>query len=107
MFDKTTRQITLIDVAIPIDSNITNKQNDKNNEKITKYADLAIEIKQLWNATKVTTVPIIVGAMGTIHEEFEKLILEKMELKVNVNEIQKFALLGTSNISRYFFSTDF
>ena len=94
MFDKTTRQITLIDVAIPIDNNITNKRN----EKITKYADLAIEIKQLWNATKVTTVPIIVGAMGTIHEKFEKLILEKMELKVNVNEIQKIALLGTSNI---------
>ena len=38
---------------------------------------------------KVTTIPIVVGAMGTIHEKFEKLIFEKIELKVKVNEIQK------------------
>jgi len=103
VIDKTTRRITIIDVAIPVDTNISKKRN----EKITKYADLAIEIKQLWNATKVTTVPIIVGAMGTIHEKFEKLIYDKMSLKVNINEMQKIVLLGTSNISRYFFSTDF
>ena len=103
ILNKISRTATLVDVAVPIDTNISNKRN----EKITKYADLANEIKELWDLRKVTTVPIIVGAMGTIHEKFEKLIFDKLELKVNVYEIQKIALLGTANISRYFFSTDF
>ena len=79
----------------------------KRNEKITKYADLAIEIKQLWNARTVKTVPIIIGATGLIHERFETAIKEKLNIDVDCREIQKIVLLGTANISRYFFSTDF
>ena len=101
--NKRSREIQLIDIAIPLDSNIAQKRN----EKITKYVDLSIEVKQLWNAEKVRTIPIVIGALGSIHENFEKLITEKMDLKINVNEMQKIVLLGTSNISRYFFSADF
>ena len=101
--DKRTREIQLIDIAIPLDSNIAQKRN----EKITKYVDLSLEVKQLWNAQKVYTVPIVIGALGSIHENFQKFIEEKINFKINVNEMQKIVLLGTSNISRYFFSADF
>ena len=53
------------------------------------------------------TVPNIIGACGTIQERFEKLICEKLDKKINTNEIQHFALLGTAIISTHFFSTNF
>ena len=93
----------MIDIAVPLDTNIAQKRN----EKVTKYVDLAIEIKQLWDMDKVSTIPIVIGAMGSIHERFEEIICEKMDLKVNVYEMQKIVLLGTSNISRYFFTASF
>ena len=103
VINKRSQEILLIDIAVPLDSNIAQKRN----EKVTKYVDLALEVKQLWNAQKVTTVPVIIGALGSIHENFEKLIEQKMDLKINVNEMQKIVLLGTSHISRHFFSIDF
>jgi len=103
VINKRKREVNIIDVAVPLDCNIARKRN----EKVTKYVDLSIEIKQLWDMVKVNTIPIVIGAMGSIHERFEKLINEKMDLKVNMNEMQKIVLLGTSHISRYFFSADF
>ena len=37
----------------------------KENEKMSKYLDLARELKKLWNM-KVTVIPIVVGALGTV-----------------------------------------
>ena len=39
--------------------------NLKESEKKEKYLDLAREWKKLWNM-KVTIVPIVIGALGTI-----------------------------------------
>ena len=39
--------------------------NMKESEKKDKYIDLARELKKLWNM-KVTIVPIVIGAFGTI-----------------------------------------
>ena len=103
VLDKEARVVYLIDVAIPTAKNITRKIN----EKITNYADIAIEIKQLWNVRTVKTVPIIIGACGEIHENFEKSITEKLNIEINTKEIQHIVLLSTANISRYFFSADF
>jgi hypothetical protein len=47
----------LIDVAVPGDRNVIQKEA----EKILKYKDLTIEIKHMWNVpTRV--IPIIIGA---------------------------------------------
>ena len=40
-------------------------QNKTESEKTDKYLDLARELKKLWNM-KVTIVPIVIGALGTI-----------------------------------------
>jgi len=51
----------LIDVAIPGDRNVIKKEA----EKILKYKDLTIKIQGMWNV-KVTVIPVITGATGTI-----------------------------------------
>ena len=57
----------MVDFAVPADHRI----NLKGSEKKDKYLDLAREIKKLWNM-KVTTVPIVIGALGTITKRLLK-----------------------------------
>ena len=45
--------------------------NLKEREKRDKYLDLARELKKLWNM-KVTIMPIVIGAFGTITKELFK-----------------------------------
>jgi hypothetical protein len=51
----------LIDVAIPGDRNVTQKEA----EKIVKYKDLTTEIQRMWNV-KTWVVPVIIGATGNM-----------------------------------------
>ena len=52
---------TLIDVAIPEDRNVVQKEA----EKKLKYKSLCIEIERMWNL-KCTVVPVIMGATGIV-----------------------------------------
>ena len=58
---KKKRVCKIVDFAVPADHRI----NLKESEKKDKYLDLARELKKLWNM-KVTIVPIVIGALGTI-----------------------------------------
>jgi hypothetical protein len=51
----------LIDVAIPGERNVIQKEA----EKILKYKDLTIEMQCMWNV-KTRVIPVITGATGTI-----------------------------------------
>ena len=51
----------IVDFAVPADHRI----NLKECEKRDKYLDLARELKKLWNM-KVTIIPIVIGAFGTV-----------------------------------------
>ena len=59
-------------------------------EKKDKYLDLARELKKLWNM-KVTIVPIVIGAFGTVTKELIK-VLEDIEVGGRVKTIQTTAL---------------
>ena len=59
---KDTQEWTLIDIAVPADQNIINTEE----EKVDKDQDLAFEIKRIHGTSKVTVVPIVVGALATI-----------------------------------------
>ena len=61
IINKKKRICKIVDFAVPADHRI----NLKESEKKDKYLDLARELKRVWN-TKVTTVPIVIGALGTI-----------------------------------------
>ena len=80
--------------AVPADRRI----NLKESEKKDKYLDLARELKKLWNM-KVTIVPIVIGALGTITKGLLK-GLEDLEIGGQVKAIQTTALLRTARILR-------
>jgi len=79
---------TLIDVAIPTDRNIVQKEA----EKKLKYKSLCIEIR-LWNL-KCTVVPVIIGATGIVTRSLRK-NLETVPGKHSIDSRQKTAILGT------------
>ena len=69
-------------------------------EKKNKYLDLARELKKLWNM-KVTIVPIVIGALGTVTKGLLK-GKEDLEIGGRVETIQMRALLTTARILRKF-----
>ena len=67
--DNENRTCMLIDVAIPGDGNVIEKEA----EKILKYKDLTTEIQHMWNV-KARVIPVIIGATGTISKSFRKYV---------------------------------
>ena len=99
--DKREQTVMFIYVTIPNDHNIIEKKL----EKIEKYTDLGIEIKELWNMQRVDIVPIVIGCMGVADNSFVR-YLEKIPAEINVFELQKIVMLNTCYIVRRFLSTD-
>ena len=99
--DKREQTVLFIDVTIPNDDNIIEKRL----EKIEKYTDLGIEIKELWNMQRVDIAPIIIGCTGVVDNSFVR-YLGKMPAEIKVFELQKIVLLNTCYIVRRFLSTD-
>ena len=78
--------------------NLQESINLKESEEKNKYLDLARELKKLWNM-KVTIVPIVIDALGTITKGLLK-GLEDLEVGGRVETIQTTALLRTARILR-------
>ena len=94
IINKKKRICKIVDFAAPADHRI----NLKEGEKKDKYLDLARELKKLWNM-KVTIVPIVIGALGTVTKGLLK-GLEDLEVGGLVEIIQMTALLRTTRIVR-------
>ena len=84
----------IVDFAVPADHRINLKECAKKD----KYLDVARELKKLWNI-KVTIVPIVIGAFGTITKGLLK-GLEDLEVDRQVETIQMTALLRTARMLR-------
>ena len=61
VINKVAGSISLIDVAIPADKHISVKEE----EKLTKYQHLQIELERLWRK-KTTVIPMEIGALGSV-----------------------------------------
>ena len=83
-----------MEVAVLADHRIKLKESEKKD----KYLDLARDLKKLWNM-KVTIIPIVVGAFGTITKGLLN-GLEDLEIRGRVETIQTTALLRTARILR-------
>jgi len=92
--NKKEKTCTLIDVAIPTDRNVVQKEA----EKKLKHKSLCIEIQRMWNL-KCTIVPVIIGATGIVTSSLKK-NLETIPGKHSTDSLQKTAILGTSHIIR-------
>jgi len=93
--DSLLRTCLIIDVAIPVCTNIVRKVA----EKLTKYRELEIELQKCWNLTEIKTVPVVCGALGTVGTSINK-YLNMISPHVQFGVIQKTALLGTAHILR-------
>ncbi|KAI5748289.1 hypothetical protein M8J77_023892 [Diaphorina citri] len=95
--DLTKKECFIIDVAIPNDSNLIEKES----EKKLKYKDLLIEIQRMWGL-KAQVVPVIVGTMGATSKNLEE-YLGKIPGKKDqsfTDAIQRTILLSTAHIIR-------
>jgi hypothetical protein len=90
--NKKEETITLINVAIPADRNVVQKEA----EKKLKYKTLCIEMQRMWNL-KCTIIPVIIGATGIVTRNLRK-NLEFVPEKYSIDSLQKTAILGTSHI---------
>jgi hypothetical protein len=93
--DKTKKEILIIDIAVPADANVGVKEQ----EKITKYLDLKMELKRLWRM-KARVIPVVVGALGSIPKDLRHWLTELGLEDVDCGALQKAALLGTTRLLR-------
>lgn len=98
LIDKINRITYLIDIAIPNTHNLQSSHT----EKVSKYTDLAIEIKEQWKMEKVYTVPIIVSTTGVIPTTLHNSLQQLKMPKTVYMELQKVAILNTCAIVRKF-----
>jgi hypothetical protein len=82
----------LIDVAIPSDRNVIQKESKKK----LKYKNLSIEIQRTRNM-KYFVIPVITGATGIVTRGLKK-YQETITGKHSIDSLQNTAVLGTSHI---------
>ena len=56
-------------------------------------------MKKIWKLTNVGVVPIVVGALGIVSNNLKDWLV-KMDLKCDLENLQKAALLGTAKLLR-------
>ena len=95
LMHKDTQKWTLIDIAVPADQNIIQTEE----EKVEKYQELAFEIRRIHGASKVTVIPIVIGALGGISKR-SKAWLGKLGVPDFLGSVQLSAILGTAHLLR-------
>ena len=71
----------------------------KEQDKILVYQDLKREIKKNWDLRKVNIVPVVIGALGAVTNNFSK-YLDSIHCSLSVSKLQKTAVLGSARILR-------
>ena len=90
----------LIDITIPLDTNSSVKKNHGN-----AYQILEIEVERTWGL-KTTTVPVVMGALGTIKKDMEN-YSNKIPGNINIHELQKITLISTAHLLRRVLSIEY
>ena len=70
----------IIDVAIPGDKKII----DKEQEKTEKHQNLKREIQRLWNLKKIDVIPVVLGVLGSVTNNFEKYV-DKIGIEIDLH----------------------
>jgi hypothetical protein len=87
--NKREKTCTLIDVAIPADRNVVQKEA----ENKLKYNSLGTEIQRMWNL-KCKIIPVTTGATGIVTKSLRK-NLEAISGKHSIDSLQKTAIFAT------------
>ncbi|XP_045477891.1 uncharacterized protein LOC123683040 [Harmonia axyridis] len=77
LFDKVRKTCLLIEFTIPADDNITRAYS----EKVTKYTDLAFQLRKMYALESVSVLPMIISVNGMVErhliENTQRLCLDK------------------------------
>ena len=74
----------------------------KENEKITKYSGLRVELGKMWNSECIV-VPVIVGGLGAVSRNFTN-YLGMIPAQLSAAICIKITLLGSEKLMRSFLS---
>ena len=94
--DKVNKKCFIIDVSCPNDINVMQKEQ----EKITKYSGLRVELGRMWDCD-CTVIPIVVGGLGVVSNEFMNYI-GMVPADISPILCTKIAILGSEKILRGF-----
>ena len=95
LIDKRTKEVKLIDIAIPGDKRVKHKEI----EKRENYQMLKEEAPRLWKMKSVTVLPTVIGALGAVSQQFAGYV-NKVGANIKLEIIQKTAFLGTARLVR-------
>lgn len=101
LLDKSNSTAYIIDIAIPNTHNIQSTLT----EKLSKYQDLAIEIKTQWRAQTIHIVPIVLSSTGIIPKTLKNSLETINVPKSIIYTLQKATILNTCRITRKFLTT--
>jgi len=98
LVQKQEKRAYLIDIAVPNTNGIQRTYA----EKVSKYTDLAGEVKKLWHLKRVEIIPLVLSSTGVIPKTLLP-NLEKLGLRGELRELmQRCSILNTCNIVRKF-----
>ena len=92
------RSCKIIDFAVPRDSRIEEKEEDK----IEMYQDLGRQLQKIWNI-KVKIIPLVVGSLDGIPRQFGNR-LKQIGITVGTAQAQKTVLLQVLQFFKNFYS---
>ena len=90
--DKVNKKTLIIDVSCPVDTNAEKKEN----EKISKYGPLRVELEKMWG-TNADIIPVVVGGLGAVTKNLSDR-LTKIPGCPDQFMCQKICLLGSARI---------
>jgi hypothetical protein len=96
--NKKTKNIFLIDMAVPNTHNLAKTITDKQN----KHQELVNEICAMWKQNRAQVIPLVISSTGVIPKLLPQ-SLKRLNLHPNTYiQMQKYVILGTCSIVRKF-----
>ena len=102
VWDKETQVCSVIEVGVPLDFNVTNRQITK----VDKYMPLVSELQQMYPEYKYQIVPIIIGLLVAIPKQLKdsltKLQVKEKRIQAVTKKLQKSAVFGSVKTMKTF-----
>ena len=92
--DKQEKKTYVIDISCPSDVNVDAKEN----EKLSKYNALRVELGKMWDC-ECDAIPVVVGGLGAISYNFDT-YLKRIPAQLSKEKCLKITLLGSEKIMR-------
>ena len=102
VWDRKARSALIIDVSVPNDFGINRAERDK----MTKYQDLKNALKDEWELTDISVIPVIVGATGLMKDNLQS-YLDNIPGTPKKYQVQVAAIRGTVSLLKRTLGTSF